>query len=155
MTFQPLAVLDEVFMLGSAGTVAAGWVAVRHHHLRAHRRLMLTGAGLALAFFVTYVVKTFTVGDTAFGGPHAWFWPYQIFLQIHTIFATLAGLAGVVTLRWALRRRFQRHRRVAPWTAAGWMVTAASGLTVFLLLYVIFPTGPTTNNLIKLLLKGH
>ena len=155
MTLQPLAVLNEAFMLGSAGTLIAGWVAIRRHHIHTHRRLMLTASALAVAFFLSYVVKTFTVGDTAFGGPHAWVTPYQVFLQIHTIFATLAAVAGIITLRWALRRRFRRHRQVAPWTAAGWLVTAASGLVVFLLLYVVFPTGPTTNNIVKLLLKGH
>jgi putative membrane protein len=154
MTFQPLAVINEAFMIGSAVSIAAGWYQVRHHHLHSHRRLMLIGSGLAVCFFLSYVLKTFTVGDTAFGGPHAWYWPYQVFLQVHTIFATLAAIAGIVTLRWALGRRFRQHRRLAPWTATAWMVTAASGLTVFLLLYVIFPPGPTTGNLMKLLLRG-
>ena len=154
MTLEPLATLDEAFMIASAVSISAGWYQIRHRRLKQHRRLMLTGSVLGSLFFITYAVKTLSVGDTAFGGPQVWYWPYQTFLQIHTIFATLTAVAGIVTLRWALRRRFRRHRRIAPWTASAWLVTAASGLMVFLLLYVIFPPGPTTNNLLKLILRG-
>jgi putative membrane protein len=154
MTFQPLAVLDELFMLGSAATVGAGWYQIRRGRVRRHRRLMLIGAACAVAFFLTYVAKTLAVGDTAYGGPRAWAQAYQVFLQTHTTLATLSAIAGIITLRWALRRRFRRHRRIAPWTAAAWLVTAATGLTVYLLLYVIFPPGPTTGNVLKLLTRG-
>jgi putative membrane protein len=155
VTLQPLATLDEAFMILSATSVAVGWYQIRHRRVRLHRRFMLTGAVLGVLFFITYAVKTLTVGDTAFGGPRLWATPYQIFLQIHTIFATLTAVAGIITLRWAFRRRFRKHRRIGPWTASAWLITATSGLMVFLLLYVVFPPGPTSTNLLHVLLRGH
>jgi putative membrane protein len=145
------AVLNEAFMIVSAVAVATGWYWIRRRQVARHRRWMLTGAACAVAFFLTYVGKTLFVGDTAFGGPARLAGVYQAFLQTHTILATVAAVLGIVTLRRAFRREFRRHRRIAPWTATTWLVTAATGLGVFLLLYVVFPPGPTSTNLLKVL----
>lgn len=140
-----LADLNEAFMLISALCVALGWYQIRRGRRAVHRRLMLTGSFFAVAFFVSYVLHTFLVGDTSFGGPMAWRVPYLGFLQVHTVLATAAAVLGIITLRYALTNRFARHRRIAPWTAVSWFVAAGMGLGVFLLLYVIFPPGPTMN----------
>lgn len=146
-----LAVLNEALMISSAICVASGWYFIRRHNVRIHRRFMLWAAGLGLGFFLTYVLKTVVVGDTAFGGPAAYALPYLTFLQIHTVLATGAAVLGIITLRRALLGRFALHRKIAPWTASAWLITATTGLMVFLLLYVIFPPGPTSGNLIKVL----
>jgi putative membrane protein len=56
-------------------------------------------------------------------------------------------------LRWAFRRRFGRHRKVAPWTAVLWFVSAASGLAVFLFLFVVFPSNTSTTSLLNVLFR--
>jgi putative membrane protein len=146
-----LADINEIFMIASAISVALGWYFIRHRRPDVHRRFMLTGAALGVAFFLTYVAKTLWVGDTSFGGPRAFYVPYMTFLQIHTVLATVVAVLGILTLRRAFRRQFQQHRRIGPWTASLWLITAFSGLMVFLLLYVVFPPGPTSGNLIKVL----
>lgn len=140
-----LAYINEGFMILSALSVAFGWMCIRRRHVALHRKVMLFGAACAVAFFVTYVLKTLLVGDTTFGGPKNLAGPYLVFLQSHTILATGVAVMGIFTLRYAFRRRFKSHRKLAPWTAGLWFVAAATGLTVFLMLYVIFPPGPTTN----------
>jgi putative membrane protein len=146
-----LAYLNEALMISSAVCLAFGWRAIRQHKIGRHRRLMVSAAWLGALFFITYVVKTLLIGDTTFGGPVSWSIPYQVFLQTHATLATVAGVLGIITLRLALRARFGRHRRVAPWTATLWLIAAGSGLMVFLLLYVVFPSGATTNVLQALL----
>lgn len=140
-----IAYLNETFMILSAISVALGWYNIRRGRRDVHRRFMLTGSYLAAAFFVTYALHTVLVGDTSFGGPAVWRTPYLVFLQIHTILATVAAVLGIITLTYALRANFKKHRRVAPWTAVSWFVAATMGLCVFLMLYVVFPSGPTTN----------
>lgn len=137
--------LNELFMITSALCVAAGWLAIRRGRQQVHKALMLTGSALGAAFFVSYVVKTLAVGDTTFGGPARWRLPYQVFLESHATLATVAGILGVITLRRALAGRFSLHRRIAPWTATLWFVAAGTGLAVYLLLYVVYAPGPTTN----------
>ncbi|MDA8192463.1 MAG: DUF420 domain-containing protein [Thermaerobacter sp.] len=138
-------VINEAFMISSATAVAFGWYFIRRGQRDTHRRLMITASILGLAFFISYVLQTLLVGDTAFGGPKAYGLSYATFLQTHATLATVAGVLGVITLRRAFKGRFDLHRRIAPWTATIWFVAAGSGLMVFLLLYVIFQPGPTTN----------
>lgn len=140
-----LAYLNEGFMIASAVVLGLGWRAIRKHRVHQHRRYMLTAAFLGACFFVSYVVKTLVVGDSSFGGPRALSIFYQVFLQTHATLATVAGILGIITIRYALRSRFRPHRRVAPYTASLWLIAAASGLVVFLMLYVVYPTGPTMN----------
>jgi putative membrane protein len=142
---MPLAYLNEAFMILSALCVALGWYHIRRGRRAVHRRFMLAGSYLAAAFFISYVLHTLLVGDTSFGGPAAWRIPYLTFLQIHTILATVAAVLGIITLTYALRSNFSKHRRVAPWTAVSWFIAATMGLGVFLMLYIVFPSGPTTN----------
>lgn len=148
-----LAYLSEACMVSSACCLVVGWRLIRLGRTHAHRRWMLVTSALGAAFFVTYVLHTVLVGDTSFGGPAGLRLPYQVFLQTHATLATVAGVLGVITLRRALRGRFTLHRRIAPWTAVLWLIAAGSGLAVFLLLYVIYPSGPTANALRTIL--GH
>lgn len=148
-----LAYINEGFMILSALSVAFGWICIRRRKVAVHRKVMLFGAACASAFFVTYVLKTLLVGDTTFGGPQSLSAPYLVFLQAHTILATGVAVMGIITLRYAFRRRFRSHKKIAPWTAGLWFLAAATGLTVFLMLYVIFPPGATTN-VVRAILGG-
>lgn len=140
-----MAYINEAFILSSAIVMAFGWYFIRRRNVEVHRRLMLTGSVLAALFFITYVLKTVVFGDTTFGGPTGWKASYQIFLQSHSILATIAAVLGIITLTLAFKGRFSLHRRWGPWTVSIWFVTAATGFAVFLLLYIVFPQGETTN----------
>lgn len=152
MQFWPA--LNEGFMIVSALLIATGWIYIRRGQRETHRKLMLTGAGFATAFFISYVLRSLLVGDTVFGGPHKYSTAYTIFLQAHATLATVAAIIGIITIRRALLERFQLHRKIAPWTASAWLIAAGSGLVVFLLLYVIYQPGVTTN-IFRAVTMGH
>lgn len=139
------ALVNEIFMIASSLCAAIGIVYIRKRATARHRFWMLTAASLGLCFFVSYVLGSLIVGDTAFGGPPDLAVAYQIFLLIHILLAIVAGVLGVVTIRAALQGRLAFHRRIAPWTATLWFIAAATGLLVYLLLFVIFAPGPTVN----------
>jgi putative membrane protein len=145
---------NEVVMIASATVVAFGWYFIRHKQVAVHRKFMLAGSTLGAVFFVSYLLSTFLVGDTYFGGPAKYNVSYQTFLLIHILLATAAAVMGVITLRYALKGRFRQHRKIAPWTATFWFIAAITGLAVFLLLFVIFPPGATTKSLIDIIV-GH
>ena len=149
-----MAYVNEGFIISSAIVMAFGWYFIRHKRIDIHRKFMLAGASLGAAFFVSYVFSTFIIGDTFFGGPKKYRAPYQLFLQVHVMLATAAAVMGVITLRWALQARFNKHRKIAPWTATFWFIAASTGLLVFLMLFVVFPPGPTTKSLLQIL-TGH
>jgi putative membrane protein len=145
MFTRVLPFIMESFILTSAVSMAIGWWLIRRNRIEAHKRFMLLGSVLAGLFFISYAVKTVAIGDTSFGGPSNLQFSYQVFLQIHSILATVAGVLGIIVLRLAFKRAFSKHKRIGPWTVTLWFITTATGLAVFLMLYVVYPPGPTTN----------
>ncbi|MHB1685485.1 MAG: DUF420 domain-containing protein [Bacilli bacterium] len=146
--------VNELFMIVSAVAAAFGWAAIRRNRVHLHRKLMITASVFGALFFVSYALATLIIGDTSFGGPAGIAGAYNAFLQVHVMLATAAAVLGVITLTLAARRRFRKHKRVAPWTAVMWFISAGTGLVVYLMLFVIFPSGPTIKNLIHLLFKS-
>lgn len=123
----------------SAILVAIGWRLILKNKREQHKRVMLTAAGLALAFFILYSLRTVVIGNVKFGGPDYLLVPYLIFLWTHIILSTTSAVFGIVTLVLAFRERFERHRKIARVTSVMWLITAFTGLAVYILLYVLFP----------------
>lgn len=131
--------ISTLFIAISAILVAVGWRLVLKGKKEQHQRVMLTAAGFALAFFIVYMTRTLVSGNVAFGGPDYLRIPYLIFLWTHIVLATVSAVFGLVTITLGLRQKFARHRKIGRWTAVMWFITAISGVTVYLLLYVIYP----------------
>lgn len=108
-------------------------------------RVMIAAALSALVFFIIYMSRTIFIGNVSFGGPDDLKMIYTVFLIFHIILATAGGLFGIVTLVFAFRKNFTKHKKIGPWTAVIWFFTAITGVTVYLLLYVFYPGGETTS----------
>jgi putative membrane protein len=146
-----LPTISTSFIALSAIFVAVGWVSIRKGNREAHQKWMTVGSVLATLFFLTYVSRTAFVGNTKFGGPDDVKVYYQIFLVFHIVLATVAAVMGLITLYRAYKKQFDRHKRIGPWTAIIWFVTAITGVTVYVLLYVLYPGG-TQDSVIKVIL---
>lgn len=147
-TILPL--LSTSLIAISAILVAFGWRHIIKGRREQHQRTMITAAVFALLFFIIYVSRTFIVGNTAFGGPDEIKIYYQIFLLFHILLAIVAAVFGIVTLTLAFKKNFRKHRKIGPYTSIIWFATAITGVTVYLLLYVIFPKGETTDVISKI-----
>jgi putative membrane protein len=141
---QYLPYMNETCILLSAIFMAIGWGFIRKKQVEIHKRFMILGSVFATLFFIGYALRIVVVGATSFGGPEPLRLPYEIFLQMHSILATVAAILGILVIRLAIKRNFSKHRKLGPWAVSIWFVTVASGLVVFLLLYIFFPPGPTT-----------
>lgn len=129
----------------SAVLVGFGWRAIVKGRRQQHEKLMTAGAIAALLFFVLYVGRTVFVGNTSFSET-APVWvrdAYFVFLIFHIILATVAGVFGLVTLYQAYKKNFVKHRRVGRLTAVLWLLTAPTGIMVYVLLYILYPGGAT------------
>jgi putative membrane protein len=138
-----LPTISTAFIVISAIFVAFGWAHIRRGNRETHQKLMITGAIFALAFFLIYASRTVLVGNTSFGGPEQLKLAYHLFLFFHIVLAMLAAVFGLVTLTLAFRRSFSRHRKIGRWTAVIWLLTAPTGVVVYVLLYVLYPGGTT------------
>lgn len=128
----------------SAVLVAIGWRKIVAGKRESHQKFMLTGAFFALAFFIIYTSKTLFVGNTPFAGPDNLKPLYTIFLLFHIVLSTSAAVFGLVTIALAFREKFARHRKIGPVTASIWFVAAITGVSLYILLYVLFPGSETT-----------
>ncbi|UFJ42339.1 DUF420 domain-containing protein [Brevibacillus humidisoli] len=143
MSPQLIALLLTSFIVTSAVLTAVGWYFIRRRKIEQHQKLMVAASLFATVFFILYVSKTFIVGSTQFGGPADVKIAYLIFLVFHIILATAAGAMGIITLVYAYKKQFQKHKRIGPWASVIWFCSAATGVMVYLLLYVIYPSGET------------
>src|SRR5206468_12581673 len=89
---------------------------------------------------ICYLPYHFTVKTVARFREPEWFRPiYLALLLTHTILAAaIVPLAGM-TLRRAVKGRFEQHKRIARWTWPIWMYVSVTGVVIYLLLYQIFP----------------
>ncbi|GAA4713696.1 DUF420 domain-containing protein [Brevibacillus fulvus] len=136
--------ISTSFIVLSAIFIAIGWYQIKQGKREAHKKTMIIGSVFATLFFLTYVSRTAFIGNTMFGGPEDIKHIYQAFLVFHIILATVGGIMGLVTLYRAYKQQFAKHRRIGPWTSVIWLATAVTGVTVYVLLYVIYPGGTTT-----------
>lgn len=143
MSPQVISLTLTSFIVTSAVLTAIGWYLIRQKKMKQHQSVMVVASLFATLFFVLYVLKTFLVGSTQFGGTGNAKVAYLIFLAFHVILATGAGIMGIVTLVYAYKKQFQKHKRIGPWASVIWFCSAASGVMVYLLLYVFFPSGET------------
>lgn len=138
-----LPMISTAFIVISAIFVAFGWRAIIRRERDKHQKLMLIGAGFALAFFLIYVSRTLFVGNTDFGGPSSVELYYRIFLIFHIILSSSAAVFGLTTLYLAFKQRFAIHRKLGRITATVWFFTAITGVMVYVLLYLMYPGGET------------
>lgn len=138
-----LPTISTTFIVISAVFVALGWIQIARRNIAKHRKLMTWAAVFATAFFIVYMSRTLVSGNTEFGGPEHLKLFYLIFLLFHITLATIGGVMGIITLRWGFKNQLEKHRKIGPVTSVVWFCTAITGVTVYTLLYVLYPGGET------------
>lgn len=142
-SYSVLPAISTSFIALSAILVAIGWRLILQKKREAHQKVMIAAAVAALLFFIIYLSRTIFVGNTEWGGPDSLKTVYLIFLLFHIVLATVAAVFGITTLTLAYRKMFAKHRKWGRTTAVIWFATAITGITVYVLLYMLYPGGHT------------
>jgi len=112
-----------------------GWYFIRRRRVEEHRRAMLGAFAGSVIFLVSYLIYHAAVGSVRYPGGG---WLRRIYLAIllsHTVLAAAVPVLAIVTLTLALRRRFDRHPKVARWTLPIWLYVSVTGVVIYLMLY--------------------
>ena len=141
MTLEQLPALNACLNTAAAVLLLAGYVCIRRKAVTAHKVLMLAALGVSAAFLTSYLIYHFYRGSTKYGGHGLARTVYFVILLSHTILAVLNVPLVVMTVTRALRRQFDRHRRIARWTLHVWMYFSVNGGVVYVLLYRPFDSG--------------
>ena len=119
----------------SAVFLITGYYFISSKRVSAHRTCMLTAFTCSTLFLISYLTYHFQVGSVPFKG-QGWIRPvYFAILFSHTMLAAAVVPLVLITLRRALKQRFETHRRIARWTFPIWLYVSVTGVIVYLMLY--------------------
>lgn len=130
-----LPAIDATLNFVSAVLLFLGFRAIKQGKQDKHRKLMLSALTSSALFLICYLAYHYQVGSVPYPH-HDWTRPvYFAVLIPHVILAALMTPAILVLVWFALRGKFDRHRRLARWTWPVWMFVSVSGIVVYLMLH--------------------
>ena len=123
--------------------ILAGWIMIRLERKVFHALCMVSALVTSAAFLACYLVYHYLKEGhvTRFTHPG---WPKTLYLFIlgtHTPLAVVALPLLVLTVIPAIRQRFDAHKRIARWALPVWLYVSVTGVLVYFMLYVWFPSG--------------
>jgi uncharacterized membrane protein YozB (DUF420 family) len=127
--------LDAALNLASAILLVLGFVFIRRRGVGVHRACMLSAIGTSTLFLVCYLWYHAHHGVTRFAGQGGVRAFYFTLLTTHTVLAAAIVPLVIITLIRALRRTFDRHKRIARWTLPLWFYVSVTGVVVYWMLY--------------------
>jgi len=139
--YHLLAPLNSLLNATAAILLLAGFYCIRQRRVRAHRMFMLSAVMVSAAFFISYCVYHYHVGDVRFEG-RGWVRPvYFTILISHVSLAAAIVPLVLVTLWRALSRNFRQHQQIARWTWPIWIYVSITGVVVYLMCYQLYSPG--------------
>jgi len=134
-----LPVVNACFNTLSTVFLIMGYTFIRQGRRSAHRNCMVAALLSSTLFLAGYLTYHFSVqGVTRF--PENWFRPFYLALLLtHTLLAVVILPLVITTFLYAIRGKFETHKKIARWTWPIWMYVSVTGVGIYLLLYQIFP----------------
>ena len=113
-----------------------GWFFIRAGRWKAHAAAMTASVVVSTVFLGFYLVYHFYVGSVPFRGVGPVRLVYFTILLSHTVLATFGVVPLVTVTFWnALRKRFDRHARIARLTFPIWLYVSVTGVVIYFMLY--------------------
>lgn len=130
--------LDAFFNGASCLLLITGYIFIRRRQVVQHKICMLSAVGCSLCFLICYLDFHARAGLVRFSGQGAIRPAYFTILISHTILAAAIVPLVIITLYFALRGRFARHKTIARWTLPIWLYVSITGVIVYWLLFVLY-----------------
>ena len=134
--------------LNAVATVllVAGWIFIKREQKKAHITCMISALVVSAAFLSCYLTYHFMlqkhIGSGSIRFTHEGMVRpiYFAILITHVILAAVNLPMIILTVIPAVRRRFDKHKRIARWTLPIWLYVSVTGVIVYLMLYRWFPS---------------
>ena len=139
MSISDLPTLNAILNSISAILLAIGFLFIRNKNIRAHRACMISAFATSTLFLISYLIYHYNHGATGFSGQGIARLVYFTVLITHTILAAAIVPMVFITFSRALKRRFDRHRKIARWTLPLWLYVSVTGVFVYVMLYHLYP----------------
>jgi putative membrane protein len=136
-----LATVNACLNALSGFLLVLGHRAIRRFQIERHRRLMVAAAAASALFLASYLTYHAKVGSVRFSGQGLARPVYFTVLISHTVLAAAVLPLALRTLYLGLKRRDEKHRRIARWTYPIWLYVSVTGVVVYFMLYLLYPPG--------------
>lgn len=104
---------------------------IRRGAHRAHGICMICAMAASTLFLIGYISHHSLHGDTRFL-TEGWLRPTYFFILISHVLLSMVALPLVlITVFFAARKRWAKHRRIARWTYPIWLYVSITGVVVF------------------------
>jgi len=118
----------------------AGWWFIKHERKAQHIACMVSALIVSAVFLTCYLVYHYHVGSVKFTAQGIVRPIYYFILITHVFLAAVILPLIILTIVPALRARFDRHRKWAKITLPLWLYVSITGVIVYLMLYIWFPS---------------
>ena len=110
-------------------------LAIRRGNEKLHIRMMLSATGVSTLFLISYLVYHFNRESVSYQGQGFWRVLYYSVLISHIILAVVMVPMILITLYRGLTDQREKHKKIAPYTAAIWLYVSATGVLYYVILY--------------------
>ena len=135
ITISDLPTVNATLNTISAVLLSVGFLMIRLRKIVAHRNCMIAAFVVSGLFLTSYLIYHYHAGSTPFEGSGWIRFVYFTVLIPHIILAASILPLALITLYFALRKRFTKHRRIARWTLPIWLYVSLTGIIVYWMLY--------------------
>jgi len=112
-----------------------GYILIKQRQPQKHKKMMIAAVMTSALFLVSYLIYHYSAGSVPYPR-HDWTRPvYFAVLIPHVILAAIMVPFIMAALYFALKARFDRHRKIVRWVWPVWMFVSLSGIIVYLMLY--------------------
>ncbi|MEN3028433.1 MAG: DUF420 domain-containing protein [Aquificaceae bacterium] len=134
MLVSIVSLLSMLTISVSGVAILLGILLIRAGKREAHRKAMITASVFALLFVLLYVLRNLLQAQGLipvgkYEGPYRGL--FLFILWSHTALAIVNFPLAVITLRYAFKGLFEKHRKIAPLTAFVWVYVAVTGWLIF------------------------
>ena len=135
ITISDLPTVNATLNTISTVFLTIGFLMIRRRKIVAHRNCMIAAFVVSGLFLTSYLIYHYHAGSTPFEGSG---WIRSVYFAVlipHIILAATILPLALITLYFALRKRFTKHRRIARWTLPIWLYVSVTGIIVYWMLY--------------------
>ena len=140
VSLEDLPALNASLNATATVLIIAGLISIKAGRTKVHIGFMIAALIASTAFLTSYLIYHAQTEPTRFAH-EGWIRPVYFFILLTHIPAAAVNLPMIITtVVPAIRQRFAFHKRVARWTYPIWLYVSVTGVLVYLILYVWFPS---------------
>ncbi|MBU1470324.1 MAG: DUF420 domain-containing protein [candidate division Zixibacteria bacterium] len=138
MGVADLPTLNAILNSISAILLLLGFIRIKQQKPDIHKKFMIAALITSALFLISYLIYHQQVGSVPYSY-HDWTRPvYFTILIPHVIIAAIMVPFIIAAVVFALRGRFDKHKRITRYLWPVWMFVSVSGVTIYLMLYRLY-----------------